>query len=212
MPTAIVVHGGAGEEQAEERAARRAGVERAADAGRAVLAAGGSAVDAVVEAVAVLEDDPHFNAGLGSVLTEEGVVEMDASVMDGTTLGAGAVAAVRGVANPVRAALAVMREGREVLLVGDPVAALARRYGLRVVPDAALVTPAAQARWLRRQQQTPGNTVGAVARDAAGHLAAATSTGGVAGKRAGRVGDSAILGAGTYADDAVGAGSATGLG
>jgi L-asparaginase / beta-aspartyl-peptidase len=207
----IVVHGGAGREAADEVAARRDGVERAADAGAAVLAAGGGALDAVVAAVVALEDDPHFNAGIGSVLTVEGTVEMDASVMEGTTLAAGAVAVARGVANPVRAALAVLREGREVLLVGEPVTALARRHGLRVVADDALVSEAARERW-RRREPGPGDTVGAVAVDARGGVAAATSTGGVAGKRGGRVGDSAIVGAGTYADDRAGAASATGPG
>jgi beta-aspartyl-peptidase (threonine type) len=210
MPS-IVVHGGAGEDAPEGRAARREGVERAADAGAAVLDRGGGALDAVVAAVALLEDDPAFNAGLGSVLTEEGTVEMDASVMDGETLKAGAVGAIRLVANPVHAALAVLHEGRDLLLVGDPVLALARRHALRVVDGDALVTPAARERW-RRRQAGPGNTVGAVALDARGHVAAATSTGGVAGKRSGRVGDSAVIGAGTYADDRVGAVSATGPG
>jgi L-asparaginase / beta-aspartyl-peptidase len=210
MPT-IVVHGGAGEDPPDGRDARRAGVERAADAGAEVLACGGTALEAVVAAVVVLEDDPHFNAGRGSALTEDGTVEMDASLMDGAGLLAGAVGAVRGVANPIRAALLVLQEGREVLLVGEPATALARRHGLRVVEDDALVTRQALARW-RRRQRASGNTVGAVARDAAGHVAAATSTGGVAGKRRGRVGDSAIVGAGTYADDGQGAASATGLG
>jgi L-asparaginase / beta-aspartyl-peptidase len=210
MPT-IVVHGGAGEDPPEGREARRTGVERAADAGAAVLARGGSALDAVVEAVVVLEDDPHFNAGRGSVLTEEGAVEMDASVMAGERLEAGAVAAVREVANPIRAALAILRDGREVFLVGDPVLALARHHGLRIGGEEWLVTPAARAHWGRRQVAS-GNTVGAVAVDARGHTAAATSTGGVTGKRAGRVGDSAVIGAGTYADDRLGAASATGPG
>jgi beta-aspartyl-peptidase (threonine type) len=207
----IVVHGGAGDDPDDGRAAREAGVERAAEAGAAVLARGGSALDAVVAAVVVLEDDPHFNAGRGSVLTTEGTVEMDASVMEGERLQAGAVGAVRGVANPVRAALAVLQEGREVLLVGEPAVTLARRQGLRIVDDAALVTPAALERWKRRHA-APGNTVGAVARDAHGHVAAATSTGGVAGKRSGRIGDSAVIGAGTYADDRLGAVSCTGPG
>jgi beta-aspartyl-peptidase (threonine type) len=209
--TAIAVHGGAGDERPEERAPRRAGVIRAADAGWAVLARGGHALDAVIEATAVLEDDPHFNAGVGSVLTREGIVEMDASVMTGDTLAAGAVATVRGVANPVRLARVVLDEGREVFLVGEPAVALARRHGLRVCPPEALVTEETRRRWLAREAAS-GNTVGAVARDAAGHLAAATSTGGVSGKRCGRIGDSAVIGAGTYADDALGAGSATGPG
>jgi L-asparaginase / beta-aspartyl-peptidase len=207
----IVVHGGAGDDPEAGRAARRAGVVRAADAGATVLVKGGSALDAVVAAVVVLEDDPVFNAGLGSALTEDGVVEMDASLMDGERIRAGAVAAVRGVANPIRAAHAVLLEGREVLLVGEPAAALARQHGLRLVDDDALITTAARERW-RRKQRAAGNTVGAVARDVYGHVAAATSTGGVAGKRRGRVGDSAVIGAGTYADDRLGAVSATGPG
>jgi beta-aspartyl-peptidase (threonine type) len=207
----IAVHGGAGREVPEERARRRAGVARALEVGWAVLHGDGSALDAVVEAVACLEDDPHFNAGRGSVLTVEGVVEMDASVMAGDTLAAGAVGAVGGVQNPVRLARAVMHEGREVLLVGEAAVALAVRHGLPVVAPEALITEDALRRW-RAREASPGDTVGAVARDGRGHVAAATSTGGVAGKRRGRVGDSAVIGAGTYADDTLGAGSATGPG
>jgi beta-aspartyl-peptidase (threonine type) len=207
----IVVHGGAGRETLEDRAARDTGIACALEAGWAVLAAGGDALDAAVAAVVVLEDDPHFNAGLGSVLTVDGDVEMDASVMEGTGLRAGAVGAVRGVRNPVRLARAVLEEGREVLLVGEPATALADRHGIARCAPEALVTPDAQRRW-REQRSARGETVGAVARDAHGRVAAATSTGGVAGKRAGRIGDSAIIGAGTYADDAVGAASATGPG
>jgi beta-aspartyl-peptidase (threonine type) len=207
----IVVHGGAGREHPAERPTRRAGVLRAVDAGWRVLAAGGGALDAVVAAVALLEDHPAFNAGLGSVLTESGEVEMDASVMDGETLAAGAVGAVSGVPNPIRLARAVLDEGREVLLVGPPARALAEARGIAVCEPRALVTDDARRRWAAQQPAT-GETVGAVARDASGHVAAATSTGGVAGKRGGRVGDSAVIGAGTYADDRLGAGSATGPG
>ena len=192
---ALAVHGGAGRERAGERAARRAGVARAAEVGWAVLAAGGSALDAVIEAVVVLENDPHFNAGLGSVLTEDGIVEADASVMEGTGLCAGAVGAVTRVANPVRLARAVLDEGREVLLVGASAATLARRHGLPRVAAEALVTPAARRRWERRDD-APGETVGAVARDARGRVAAATSTGGLAGKRRGRVGAGSATGPG----------------
>jgi len=209
--TAIAVHGGAGAEAPGERDARRAGVARAAEAGWAVLVAGGHALEAAIAAVAVLEDDPLFNAGLGSVLTVEGVVEMDASVMTGDTLEAGAVGAVTGVCSPVRLARAVLVEGREVLLVGEPAQQLARRHGLATCAPEALITEEARRRWQERRPPG-GETVGAVARDAAGHLAAATSTGGVTGKRRGRLGDSAVIGAGTYADDALGAGSATGPG
>jgi beta-aspartyl-peptidase (threonine type) len=211
MTYAIAVHGGAGRERIEEREARRAGVERAADAGLAVLAPGGSALDAVVAAVVLLEDDPAFNAGLGSVLTEDGVVELDASVMTGDSLAAGAVGAVRGVPNPVLLARAIMREGREVMLAGEEAAAAAARAGIRTCGPDALITESARRRW-RERTAAPGETVGAVARDRSGHVAAATSTGGVAGKRRGRIGDSAVIGAGTYADDLLGAGSATGPG
>jgi L-asparaginase / beta-aspartyl-peptidase len=203
---AVAVHGGAGREAADDRQPRRAGVARAADAAWGVVARGGSALDAVVAAVAVLEDDPYFNAGTGSVLTVAGTVEMDASVMAGDTLAAGAVGAVRGVRNPVRLARVVL-DRPEVMLVGEPARELAARYGLACEPD-ALVTDAAR----RRSDEPPGETVGAVVCDASGHVAAATSTGGIAGKPAGRVGDSAVIGAGTYADDLIGAGSATGPG
>jgi beta-aspartyl-peptidase (threonine type) len=208
---AIVVHGGAGSAEPGTEAARAAGVDAAAAAGWAVLAAGGSSVDAVVAAVTRLEDDPLFNAGLGAVLTEDGSVELDASLMSGADLRAGAVAFVRGVPNPILLARAVMDEGREVFRVGPPAEALARRQGLRVVAPDALVTDAARARWQARRPAN-GETVGAAAADAYGHVAAATSTGGVAGQRSGRVGDSAVIGAGTYADDLLGAASATGAG
>jgi beta-aspartyl-peptidase (threonine type) len=209
--TVIAVHGGAGREDPSTREARRAGVARAAEAGWAVLARGGPALDAVIAATVVLEDDPHFNAGLGSVLTEDGTVEEDAAVMAGETLAAGAVGAVSGVPNPVRLARAVLDDGREVLLVGAPAVALARRHGLPVIEPEVLITAEARRRWQERRP-APGDTVGAVARDRHGHVAAATSTGGLAGKRSGRVGDSAIIGAGTYADDRLGAASATGPG
>src|SRR5262249_45151390 len=185
---AIAVHGGAGVLSAAELGARQPGIVSAADAGWRVLETGGSALDAVVAAVVALEDDPLFNAGLGSVLTEEGVVEMDASVMEGENLRAGAGAPGRGVAQPGLAACAVVGvvakrvrggggvrgEGREVLLVGEPVAALARRRGLRVLRPDDLATADARRRW-RERRQAPGETVGAVARDERGRLAAATS-------------------------------------
>ena len=206
-----MVHGGAGRESRDSLAPRRAGVARAVEAGWSVLAQRGGALEAAVEAVVVLEDDPHFNAGLGSTLTADGGVEMDASVMTGDTLAAGAVGAVAGVPNPIRLARAVMAEGREVLLVGEPAVALARRHGLPLCPPEDLVTEAARRHWSAPQGGLEG-TVGAVACDGRGHVAAATSTGGLSGKRRGRVGDSAVIGAGTYADDLLGAGSGTGPG
>lgn len=211
MPLAIATHGGAG--GAGSLGVRRRGVTQATAIGWRVLDRGGSAIDAVVEAVAVLERLPVFNAGVGSLLTEEGRVEMDASVMEGERLRAGAVGVVRRTAHPIRLARCVLEESREVLLVGPVADRLARRHGLEWLPPAALITPAARRFWERRRDTLPpGETVGAVALDARGHVAAATSTGGVPGKRSGRIGDSAVIGAGTYADDRLGAGSATGPG
>jgi beta-aspartyl-peptidase (threonine type) len=205
---AIVVHGGAGRLPRTPEAAERlrAGAAAAVAAGHAVLAAGGAALDAVEAAVVVLEDDPELNAGRGSALTEAGTVELDAAVMEGGRRAAGAVAAVRGVRNPVRAARLVLEEGRHVLMVGDAAAKLARDADLEMCPEAWFVTERAGA-----GDRSTG-TVGAVARDARGGLAAATSTGGTPGKRRGRVGDSPLIGCGTWADDATVAVSCTGDG
>ena len=212
---AIVVHGGAGGLPGDpERIERwRAGAAAAVEAGHAVLVAGGSALDAVEAAVVVLEDDPEFNAGRGAALTEYGRVELDASVMEGSGRRAGAVAAVRGVRNPVRAARAVLTEERHVLLVGQAATDFAATAGLGFESETWFVTDV-QRRALHRQADAAAarGTVGAVARDAHGHLAAATSTGGVAGQRLGRVGDSPLVGAGTWADDATVAVSCTGHG
>ena len=199
---AIVVHGGAGgvPDDPEQVARMRAGAAAAVEAGHAVLAAGGDALDAVEAAVVVLEDDPEFNAGRGAALTEYGRVELDASVMDGTTRAAGAVAAVRGVRNPIRAARAVLAEGRHVLLVGPPAIEFAATAGLAFESETWFVTERERRALISLKEAT---TVGAVARDAEGRLAAATSTGGVSGQRLGRVGDSPLIGAGTWADDAV---------
>lgn len=207
----IIVHGGAGSEDPGERDPRLTGVRRAAEAGWNVLARGGAALDAVIAATTALEDDEAFNAGRGSVLTEEGTIEMDASLMEGATLAAGAVAAVSRLRNPIRGAHAVLEGGREVLVVGERACDLAARAGVELVDPRVLVTEQARRRWIERRAGA-GDTVGAVARDAHGHLAAATSTGGTAGKRPGRVGDSALIGAGTYADDRLGAASCTGPG
>ena len=204
---AILVHGGAGAADAEGREARRAGCLEAVRRGWSALTANGSALDAVVAAVTALEDDPHFNAGTGSCLTEDGRVEMDASLMEGTMLGAGAVGAVEGIRNPILLARAVLDDGRHVLLVGPQAARFAAAKGIPTCDPASLVVER------RRQQLHPSpGTVGAVAVDQRGQVAAATSTGGVTGKRPGRVGDSAVIGAGTYADDRRGAASATGPG
>ena len=227
---AIVVHGGAGglprDPQRIER--MRSGAGSAVAAGHDVLARGGTALDAVEAAVVILEDDPEFNAGRGAALTEYGRVELDASVMDGTTRAAGAVAAVRGVRNPVKAARAVLAEGRHVLLVGAPATEFAATAGLAFEPETWFVTDRERRALNRRTAaggrtgdvgsageepvESAGGTVGAVARDARGRLAAATSTGGTAGQRLGRVGDSPLVGAGTWADDDSVAVSCTGLG
>lgn len=213
----LLVHGGAGalDPSDPDGAAHVAGCQAAARAGHAVLRAGGSAVDAVVAAVTVLEDNPVFNAGTGSALTEEGMVECDASVMSGQGA-AGAVGAVRNVKNPVRLARLVMERTAHVLLVGAGAEAFAAKQGVRRLEAGALITDRMRARWQAAKAKPPvspgGGTVGCVARDAQGHVAAATSTGGILMKLPGRVGDSAILGAGTYADDRAGAASCTGLG
>jgi len=199
---AILVHGGAGRWAPEDRLLAVAGVSRAAAVGWSALQGGGSALDAVTEAVVALEDDPLFNAGTGSVLNADGEVEMDASVMAGDTLVAGGVACLRRVRNPVLVARRVMEATDCVLLAGPAATAFAREQGFGEY-DPGL--PRA------RRLAEGGGTVGAVALDEAGRMAAATSTGGRSGKRAGRVGDSPIPGAGNYAD-AHAAVSATGLG
>jgi len=213
---AIVVHGGAGglPDDPERVARMRAGATAAVEAGHAVLAAGGAALDAVEAAVVVLEDDPEFNAGRGAALTEYGRVELDASMMDGTTRAAGAVAAVRGVRNPIRAARAVLVDGRHVLLVGSPAIEFAATAGLSFESETWFVTERERRALTNLKEAAAGarGTVGAVARDARGRLAAATSTGGVSGQRLGRVGDSPLIGAGTWADDATAAVSCTGHG
>lgn len=203
---AIVVHGGAGAWPAARHRAARAGIEQALAAGHAVLAAGGDALAAVQAAVVVLEDDATFNAGRGAALDERGGVVLDAAVMRGADRAAGGVAALRGIRNPVLAARAVLDEGRHVLLVGEPAAAFALAAGLQDAPEDWFRTEA------RRIAFERGGTVGAVARDARGGLAAATSTGGTGGKHPGRVGDSPLIGAGTWADDATAAISCTGDG
>ena len=171
-------------------------------------------MDAVVTAVKVLEDAPELNAGRGSVLTVDGTAETDAAVADGGRRRAGAVAVCRGVRHPVEAARAVMERTEHVLVAGDAVAALAEQWGLELEDEAWFVTPHALEQLARVAEGTPspGETVGAVARDLAGHLAAATSTGGRAGQLRGRVGDSAVIGAGIWADDTTCAVSATGQG
>jgi len=225
-PIALAIHGGAGtllpeQIDAEREVSIRAALDAALDAGHAVLSRGGAALDAVEAAVRVLEDSPHFNAGKGAVFTAEGRHELDAAIMEGSSLRAGAVAGVRGLRNPVLAARAVMEDGRHVMLVGEGAEAFASSRGLEQADADYFHT---DHRWQQLQEARKREqasvaasadayfgTVGAVALDREGRVAAATSTGGMTNKRWGRVGDAPIIGAGTYAnrDCAV---SATGWG
>jgi beta-aspartyl-peptidase (threonine type) len=221
---AIAVHGGAGtlarDTSAEQEKAYLDGLGAALDAGYSVLERKGSSLEAAVAAVVVLEDNPLFNAGHGAVLDRDGVATLDASVMDGRTLGAGAVSGLKHVRNPIGLARLVMDASPHVLLVGEGAEEFARLKGVEMVSNEYFRTPVRQAqlqRLLRGAAEKENDlvafgTVGAVALDAQGNLAAATSTGGMTGKRWGRVGDSPIIGAGTYADNASCAVSATGHG
>ena len=224
---ALAVHGGCGvmpEDgmSAEDWAEARRDLAEALRAGYAVLKAGGRAVDAVEAAVVVMEDSPHFNAGHGAALNENGIHELDASIMDGETLAAGAVSAARTIRNPVRAARALMEDGRAVFLTAAAADRFAEAKGLAVEPQSYFTTEkrrqalaAMKAHAAAGREGTENEkhgTVGAVALDAAGHLAAATSTGGYTNKPDGRVGDSPVIGAGTYARDGVCAVSGTGKG
>ena len=222
---AIAIHGGAGAvprqalSAAREREYRE-GLAAALDLGYAALHNGGSSLDAVTAAVRVLEDNPLFNSGKGAALTSEGAAELDAAIMEGRGLRAGAVAAVRHVRNPIELARRVMEKSRHVLLVGAGAEEFALEEGFALVPNAYFRTAERRAQLESERTGHPVSdlvpastgTVGAVALDAAGNLAAATSTGGMTNKRAGRVGDSPIIGAGTYAKNGVCAVSATGHG
>ncbi|HKL62866.1 MAG TPA: isoaspartyl peptidase/L-asparaginase [Woeseiaceae bacterium] len=226
--TAIAVHGGAGHIRRDDlpphrEAGYHEALRAALAAGNSVLLDGGSAMDAVTAAVVSLEDAPLFNAGRGAVFNHEGGHELDASVMDGASLAAGAVAAVRRVRNPVLAARAVLEHTSHVLLAGDGAEAFAREKGLAMVKPDWFSTPQRRAEWNRARAAagTDGaappekfslGTVGAVALDAGGSLAAATSTGGLTNKRWGRVGDTPVIGAGTWAENGVCAVSTTGDG
>lgn len=224
----LVIHGGAGVTRksmtAAEETAARAALEQALRQGHAQLAAGKPALDAVTAALTVLEDDPHFNAGKGAVFTHDGKNELDASLMDGATLRAGAVAGVHRVKNPILLARAVMERSKHVMMAGEGAERFAQEAGVELVDPSYFRT---EKRWQQLQdalkREAAGQaeveseairhfgTVGAVALDAQGHLAAGTSTGGMTNKRYGRIGDSPIIGAGTYAN-AVCAVSGTGWG
>jgi L-asparaginase / beta-aspartyl-peptidase len=195
----IVCHGGSGDIPVARHDRLRAGVRAAAQVGHAILADGGSALDAVVASVRILEDDPEYNAGIGSALTRDGTVETDAAVMDGATQRIGAVAAVPDLGTAVALARAVLDAGEHALLAGPAALQFAAERGIAAATPGSLITERARAA-LAKLPVRGGGTVGAVARDRAGCFAAATSTGGISGKRAGRVGDSPIPGAGTWAD------------
>ena len=219
----LVIHGGAGamrpnhgDADHEQRA--RKGLRDALEAGAAILGGGGSAVDAVEAAVRILEDDSCFNAGRGSTLNAAGLVELDAAIMDGATRRAGAVAGVRTTRAPITLARVLMEQGPHVFLSYEGADRLSRQAGLEQVDNGWFVT-AERRRQLDELLAKGGfdadvkyGTVGAVAVDDSGHLAAATSTGGLTAKQWGRIGDSPLIGAGTYADDRAAAVSATGSG
>lgn len=208
MSTVIAIHGGAGVMRRDKPGEQQRAVLR-----RALEAAHeqDTALDAVTAAVVVLEDSPLFNAGSGSCFNADGEIEMDASVMEGEGLRAGAVAAVRRIRNPVLAARAVMEKSRHVLLAGHGAEAFARQHGLKLESESYFHTAVRRAALARNLKNHHG-TVGAVALDQDGNLAAATSTGGYTGKLPGRIGDSPLIGAGTYADNRACAVSGTGLG
>jgi beta-aspartyl-peptidase (threonine type) len=222
----LALHGGAGtlpraemNDDLEQR--YRAGLARALAAGYAVLQGGGTSLEAVSRAIALLEDDPLFNAGHGAVFTLDGQNELDASIMDGSTLKAGAICGVTHIRNPITLARAVMENSEYVFLSGSGAEDFALTQGFELVPRGYFYTAA---RWRQLERIRGGDnglsaltishigTVGAVARDTRGRLAAGTSTGGMTGKRFNRVGDSPVIGAGTYADDRSCAVSATGHG
>src|SRR6202162_2259210 len=222
----LAIHGGAGtltraEMRAEQELNYRAGLGEALEAGYAVLQARGTSLDAVTRAVMVLEDNPLFNAGRGSVFTHDGRNELDAAIMDGHTLRAGAASGLTHIRNPIDLARAVMEHSEYVMLSGAGAEEFALSRGVALVPQSYFHTPE---RWRQLERVRSGDaglsaltishvgTVGAVALDVDGRLAAATSTGGMTGKRYNRIGDSPIIGAGTYADDRSCAVSATGHG
>lgn len=224
---ALAIHGGCGvmpedSMTSEEWATARDDLAAALRAGYGVLKAGGTALEAVEAAVVVMEDSPHFNAGHGAALNENGIHELDASIMDGETLATGAISASRAIRNPVKAARALMADERAVYLTGEAADRFAREKGLVTEPQSYFTTQkrlealAAMkvhaAAGTEATENEKHGTVGAVALDAAGHLAAATSTGGYTNKPDGRVGDSPVIGAGTYARNGACAVSGTGKG
>lgn len=212
MTLAIVVHGGAKTVSEDKVAANRAGCLAAVEAGWAVLRSGGSAGEAVEAAIRVLESDQTFNAGFGATLNSEGEVELDAAIMEGAKLGWGAVAAVQGVRHPISVARKIMDE-RPLLLVARSGERFAAEHGLEMCAKEDLKSDEQEREWEEEQEVLDRpNTVGCVALDASGTLVAGTSTGGTTGQPQGRVGDTALVGCGLYADNQLGACSTTGDG
>ncbi|XP_045478220.1 isoaspartyl peptidase/L-asparaginase-like [Harmonia axyridis] len=225
MEPILIVHGGAGDIKDSRVPDKIKGVKIAAKAGYKILKNGGTALDAVETAVRILEDDESMNAGRGSVLNLDGEVEMDASIMDGSTLAAGAVTIVRDIAHPISLARLVMERTPHVLLAGPGANKFAEEQGIPRLLPGSLITPFAKEALKEFKKKggslteiggkdNPGDvgTVGAVALDSQGHLAAATSTGGINGKMVGRSSDTSLIGSGTYADDEIGGVSTTGHG
>ncbi|WP_442786334.1 isoaspartyl peptidase/L-asparaginase family protein [Leptothoe sp. PORK10 BA2] len=224
----LIIHGGAGSWEHLKREGYGSeimdSVRRILEGGRHILATGGTALDAVEYCAAELEDDPLYNAGRGSVLNEHGEVEMDAAIMDGATLNAGSIAGVTTIKNPIKLARQVLERSEHVMLIGKGAQEFAKLCGMQQMPDDYFLVEHRVRQWREAQklggmmldhEDAPPNklgTVGAVAWDSAGNLAAATSTGGIVNKRWGRVGDSPIIGAGVLADNETCAVSATGYG
>lgn len=214
QPFAIIVHGGAGSYGNDSVVNQKIKdvISFAVEQGYAVLEKGGSAIDAVETAIRILEDSPLFNAGKGSVLNEEGFVEMDASIMDGKTLKAGAVAGVRDFPNPITLARLVMEKTPHLLFAGEGIERLIDKFNLKRVSPKSLITPERLEEFKKQKESQRKGTVGAVAIDKNGNIAAGTSTCGMANKMVGRVGDSPIIGAGTYAKNSTCGVSCTGHG
>jgi L-asparaginase / beta-aspartyl-peptidase len=224
IPWKLAIHGGAGVIERrllsqEQETAIRTALDHALSTGAEILANGGSALDAVEATARELEDDPHFNAGRGSVFTYQGTIEMDAAIMDGRNRDAGAVAGVTATRNPISLARAVMEQSPHVFLSREGADQFSRDHDLEQAVPEYFATPERRAALEDMRSQADYfdadlkyGTVGAVAVDASGHVAAATSTGGLTGKRWARIGDSPLIGCGTYADDRAGAVSATGAG
>jgi beta-aspartyl-peptidase (threonine type) len=226
MPPVLLVHGGAWAIPDDAVDAHQGGVRNAVEIGWRVLERGGTALDAVEEAIVAMEEDDTFDAGRGSFLNEDGRVQLDALMMDGATLQAGGVGCVERLRNPIRAARKVLSDSPHIYFVGEGAERFAEKHGIALCANEELVLPRELARWKDAKQQqfltvppefaggpaSSHDTVGAVALDVSGNIAAGTSTGGTLNKAAGRVGDSSLIGCGCYADNHSAAVSTTGWG